>query len=61
VAVSQLQQGEGQMDLFTPEAARKDKVDRIMDDVRKKFGTRAISRASLLQNRRDSQWIRDEP
>jgi nucleotidyltransferase/DNA polymerase involved in DNA repair len=59
VAVSQLQQEEGQMDLFGREGVRKDKVDSIMDDVRKKFGTGSISRASLLQNRRDSQWIRD--
>ncbi len=61
VAASQLQQGEGQLDLFAPEKRRKDKLDSIMDDVRKKFGTKAISRASLLQNRRDSQWIREEP
>jgi len=59
VAVSQLQQGEGQLDLFVTGAPGKDRVDSVMDDVRKKFGTRAISRASLLEKRRDSQWIRE--
>ncbi len=59
VALSRLQQGEGQMELFREGDERKEKVDSIMDDVRKKFGAGAISRASLLQNRRDSQWIRE--
>jgi len=59
VALSRLQQGEGQMELFREGDGRKEKVDSIMDDVRKKFGAGAISRASLLQNRRDSQWIRE--
>jgi len=47
------------MELFREGDGRKEKVDSIMDDVRKKFGAGAISRASLLQNRRDSQWIRE--
>ena len=59
VALSRLQQGEGQMELFREEDGRREKVDSIMDDVRKKFGAKAISRASLLHNRRDSQWIRE--
>ena len=60
VATSQLQHGEGQLDLFAQEEqTRKDKVDSVMDDVRKKFGEKAISRASLLKSRRDSQWIRE--
>jgi DNA polymerase IV len=59
VGVTQLQHGEGQLDLFSQGEERRDKVDSIMDDVRKKFGAKAISRASLLQNKRDSQWIRE--
>ncbi len=59
VSVTQLQRGEGQLDLFGQDETKKDRVDIIMDDVRKKFGARSISRASLLQSRRDSQWIRE--
>ncbi len=58
-ALSNLQQGEAQMELFAGNDDRKDKLDRVMDDVRKKFGASAIQRASVLKNRRDSQWIRE--
>jgi len=59
VAMSHLEQGEGQMDLFANDDESAAKMDRVMDEVRKKFGVNAIGRASLLKSRRDSQWIRE--
>jgi DNA polymerase-4 len=58
VAVSQLEKGQGQLDLFAnaPEAA--DRVDEVMDEIREKYGEKAITRASLIHTRYDSQWIR---
>lgn len=57
--VAHLERGAGQLDLFadTPEVS--DKVDEVMDVIREKFGEDAITRASMLDNRHDSQWIRD--
>lgn len=59
VGVAQLERGAGQLDLFveTPEVS--DKVDDVMDVIREKFGERSITRASLMDNQHDSQWIRD--
>lgn len=59
VAMSHLQQGVGQMDLFAENDEKRDRMDRVMDQVRKKFGMDAIHRASLLKKRRDSGWIRE--
>lgn len=57
--LSNLQQGEKQMDLFAERDDRKDKLDRVMDNIRQKFGAQSINRASVLKGRRDSQWIRE--
>ena len=59
VAVSQLEKGEGQLDLFADAPDTSDKVDDLMDEIREKFGEKAITRASLLDNQHDSQWIRE--
>ncbi|RPH95124.1 MAG: DNA polymerase IV, partial [Calditrichaeota bacterium] len=59
VAVSNLQCGQGQMELFEEASPLAYKVDEVMDKIREKFGENSITRASLLHNRRDSQWIRD--
>ena len=58
VGVSNLQRGESQLELFTDEPSSA-KVDDVMDKVREKFGEKAITRASLLDNQHDSQWIRE--
>ncbi|MBN1562091.1 DNA polymerase IV [candidate division KSB1 bacterium] len=60
VAVSQLEKGEGQLDLFAPAPAAA-KVDDVMDEIREKFGEKAITRASLIHHQHDSQWIREQP
>ena len=59
VGVSQLEKGKGQLDLFAEEEPSSNKVDDVMDKIREKFGENAITRASLLNNKHDSQWIRD--
>lgn len=59
VAASQLQGEEAQLDLFAGGEVRRDRVDDVMDDVRKKFGVKAIHRASLLGRRHESPWIRE--
>jgi DNA polymerase IV len=59
VGVSNLDKGEGQLDLFEDGGQKSYKVDEVMDKVREKFGENAITRASILHNKHDSQWIRD--
>ena len=59
VGVSNLQRGEGQLELFADEPESSTKVDDVLDTIREKFGEKAITRASLLDNQHDSQWIRD--
>ena len=59
VGVSQLEVGKGQLDLFTDAPHVSDKVDDLMDEIREKFGEKSITRASLIDNRHDSQWIRE--
>lgn len=59
VGVSQLDRGEGQLDLFADAPEVPTKVDDVMDEIREKFGEQAITRASLMDNRHDSQWIRE--
>jgi nucleotidyltransferase/DNA polymerase involved in DNA repair len=52
VGVSQLDTGGHQLDLFSGADSNRSAIDSVMDDVKKKFGDRAITRARLL--RRDS-------
>jgi nucleotidyltransferase/DNA polymerase involved in DNA repair len=59
VGVSQLEVGEGQLDLFVDAPQVSDQVDDLMDKIREKFGEKSITRASLIDNRHDSQWIRE--
>ena len=59
VGVSQLEKGEGQLDLFAEDEPSSNKIDDVMDKIREKFGEQSITRASLLHNKHDSQWIRD--
>lgn len=59
VGVSQLERGEGQLDLFADSPDVPNKVDDVMDKIREKFGEKAITRASLIHNQHDSQWIRE--
>ena len=59
VGVSNLQRGLGQLDLFDDAPQSSAAVDDVLDTVREKFGEKAITRASLLHNEHDSQWIRE--
>ena len=59
VGVSNLQRGGGQLDLFADEPKSSAAVDNVLDEVREKFGEKAITRASLLDSEHDSQWIRE--
>ena len=59
VSVSQLQKSERQIDLFEESEQNGRKIDTVLDKVREKFGELSITRASLLETRYDSQWIRD--
>lgn len=59
VSVSNLDKGQGQLDLFEDNDPQSYKVDQVMDKIREKFGESAITRASVLHDKHDSQWIRD--
>jgi DNA polymerase IV len=59
VGISQLMVEENQLDLFDPADEQAAKLDRVMDKVREKFGDQAITRASLIRTKHDSQWIKD--
>lgn len=59
VGVSQLMIQESQLDLFDSTDEQAAKLDRVMDKVRNKFGDKAITRASLIRTKHDSQWIKD--
>jgi DNA polymerase IV len=59
VSVSNLDKGQGQLDMFEDNSQKSNKVDQVMDKIREKFGEDAITRASILHNKHDSQWIRD--
>jgi len=59
VGVSNLADKNEQLDLFPEENQASDRVDRVMDQVRKRFGDRAITRASLLEHQQESHWIRE--
>jgi DNA polymerase IV len=59
VAVSHLQHESGQINLFEKESENARKIDRLIDQVREKFGEKSITRASLVRTEYDSQWIRD--
>ncbi|NIA28639.1 MAG: DNA polymerase IV [Actinobacteria bacterium] len=59
VGLSHLQIGGGQIDLFEGSDKQENKIDRVIDQVREKFGEKAITRASLIHTQHDSQWIRD--
>ena len=59
VALSHLDIGESQLELFDKGIQKDDKLDNVLDQVREKFGEKAITRASLLKADFDSQWIRD--
>ncbi len=59
VAMSQLQGSEVQLELFAEEDEKRTKLDRVMDQVRQKFGSDAIQRAGLLHKKHDSDWIRE--
>ncbi len=59
VGVTNLQCGGGQLDLFSDEPRSSTQVDDVLDKVREKFGEKSITRASLLRNEHDSQWIRE--
>jgi DNA polymerase IV len=54
VGVSNLHRGESQLELFADEPESSTKVDDVLDKVREKFGEKAITRASLLDNQHDS-------
>lgn len=60
VAVSGLEKGEGQLELFAGAPDPSARVDAVMDEIREKFGENAITRASLIQDQHDSQWIRGD-
>ncbi len=59
VGVSHLEGAGEQLQLFAEEAQSADRLERVMDQVRKRFGDRSITRASLLDHSQDSQWIRE--
>ncbi len=59
VSLSHLEKNEKQMDLFEKIKQSDKQIDSVLDKVREKFGEQSITRASLLQTRYDSQWIRD--
>lgn len=59
VSVSQLQKGKGQLSLFEKEEKKDHRVDEVLDRIREKFGDNAITRASLIKNKRQSHWIRE--
>jgi len=59
VGLSHLQIGGGQINLFEGSDKQENKIDRVIDQVREKFGEKAITRASLIHTQHDSQWIRD--
>ncbi|MBN2000687.1 DNA polymerase IV [candidate division KSB1 bacterium] len=59
VGLSQLDIKCRQLDLFDGLPENKSKIDDVLDRVREKFGENAITRASLLYAKHDSQWIRD--
>jgi len=59
VGLSHLQIGGGQINLFEGSDKQDNKIDKVIDQVREKFGEKAITRASLIHTQHDSQWIRD--
>jgi DNA polymerase IV len=59
VAMAHLNEEEEQLHLFKDERYETDRVDQVMDQVRKRFGAQAITRASLLDRSHDSNWIRE--
>ncbi len=59
VAMANLNDEEEQLHLFKDEHYETDRVDKVMDKVRERFGAKAITRASLLDHPHDSNWIRE--
>lgn len=59
VGMANLNPSEEQLHLFADETYAADRIDKVMDVVRKKFGDNAITRASLLANPHDKDWIRE--
>ncbi len=59
VGLSHLQTGGGQINLFEGPEIQENKIDKVIDQVREKFGEKSITRASLIHTQHDSQWIRD--
>ena len=59
VSVSNLAGADEQMHLFEDEPYATDRIDQVMDQVRKRFGDKAITRASFLDHEQNSEWIRD--
>ncbi len=59
VAVSLLEGENVQLNLFQAEQKAQSKIDRVLDQVKDKFGDHAITRASLMNSQHDSGWIRD--
>jgi DNA polymerase IV len=59
VGVSNLSTTAEQLHLFQDEHYQTDRLDQVMDKVRKRFGDKSITRASLLDHPQDSHWIRD--
>jgi DNA polymerase IV len=57
VSVSQIINDKNQLDLFETEDGPSHKVDRVMDQIRKKYGKNAITRASLVLKKHDSYWV----
>jgi DNA polymerase-4 len=59
VAVSLLDSGTTQLNLFETTETPINKIDWVLDQVKEKFGDHAITRASLLGRNHDSDWIRE--
>ena len=59
VGLSHLEEGESQLDLFEDGQVSGNKIDEVLDQIKQKFGEKSITRASLMQDRRDSNWIRE--
>ncbi|HEX3604522.1 MAG TPA: DNA polymerase IV [Candidatus Dormibacteraeota bacterium] len=50
----------GQMDLLDPEAERESRLDRVLDDLRRRFGDNAPHRGSGAAPLRDMDWRGDD-
>ena len=60
VGLSHLERGAGQLELFDSAEESSHRLDRVIDEVRERFGEQSITRASLLARRHDSKWFRNE-